>query len=374
MSSFLDEIAREGRRRRRGCRSTKASRSCSSPTSSRSAQLANEVRERLPRRSHLLQPEHAHRGDQRLRRRRASSARSRKLEEGTPGAHTMKRRGSWRELEVRMDDPPTDRDPHRQRPAPRAAVLVLRGAARAASSASSRDMHMKCFTAVEIHFFAEHYGMTHREVLERLARRASTACPGGGAEIFHPRACGAHLARQGDGRRVARGPPRRAPARHAHERDDALRAHRDLRAPRRSPAAPARAAGRDRRLPGLHPARLPPRRQRDEEPARADGRRRSAHASPSSRLHARQRPSHQGVLGRARRRGRADRAALRRRRRRRHHRPRDDLQAAGSRVAATRSRVGSWCGSSARRGASRSSATRSTTSSPRAPRSTRCCR
>jgi aminodeoxyfutalosine synthase len=45
---------------------------------------------------------------------------------------------------------------------------------------------MKCFTAVEIHFFAEHYGMTHREVLERLRRAGLDSLPGGGAEIFHP--------------------------------------------------------------------------------------------------------------------------------------------------------------------------------------------
>ncbi len=45
---------------------------------------------------------------------------------------------------------------------------------------------MKCFTAVEIHFFAQHYGMTHAEVLERLRRAGLDSLPGGGAEIFHP--------------------------------------------------------------------------------------------------------------------------------------------------------------------------------------------
>jgi aminodeoxyfutalosine synthase len=45
---------------------------------------------------------------------------------------------------------------------------------------------MKCFTAVEIHFFAEHYKMTVREVLERLKRAGLDSLPGGGAEIFHP--------------------------------------------------------------------------------------------------------------------------------------------------------------------------------------------
>ena len=104
-------------------------------TSSPSAQLANEVRERLH-------------GDRTYFNRNmrievtnvcvasclfCSFA---KLEEGAPGAHTMTLEEAWRELEVRMDDP-AERDPHRQRPAPRAAVLVLRGAPAPASSASS---------------------------------------------------------------------------------------------------------------------------------------------------------------------------------------------------------------------------------------------
>jgi aminodeoxyfutalosine synthase len=46
------------------------------------------------------------------------------------------------------------------------------------------DVHMKCFTAVEIHFFAEHYGMTHAEVLSRLRDAGLDSLPGGGAEIF----------------------------------------------------------------------------------------------------------------------------------------------------------------------------------------------
>jgi aminodeoxyfutalosine synthase len=45
---------------------------------------------------------------------------------------------------------------------------------------------MKCFTAVEIHFFATHYGMTYLEVLERLRTAGLDSLPGGGAEIFHP--------------------------------------------------------------------------------------------------------------------------------------------------------------------------------------------
>src|SRR5579859_2572114 len=47
------------------------------------------------------------------------------------------------------------------------------------------DIVLKCFTAVEIHFFARHYGMTYREVLVRLRQAGLGGLPGGGAEIFH---------------------------------------------------------------------------------------------------------------------------------------------------------------------------------------------
>jgi aminodeoxyfutalosine synthase len=48
-------------------------------------------------------------------------------------------------------------------------------------------IHLKCFTAVEIAFFADLYKMTDREVLERLREAGLDSLPGGGAEIFAPR-------------------------------------------------------------------------------------------------------------------------------------------------------------------------------------------
>ena len=48
-------------------------------------------------------------------------------------------------------------------------------------------IHLKCFTAVEIAFFSEIYGMTDREVLEKLQAAGLDSLPGGGAEIFAPR-------------------------------------------------------------------------------------------------------------------------------------------------------------------------------------------
>ncbi len=50
------------------------------------------------------------------------------------------------------------------------------------------DLHLKCFTAVEIAYFSEKYGMSVQQVLEELVAVGLGSLPGGGAEIFHPRA------------------------------------------------------------------------------------------------------------------------------------------------------------------------------------------
>src|SRR5271165_618942 len=107
-----------------------------------------------------------------------------KLEEGAPGAHTMRVEEAWHELEERMDDPPGE-------------IHIVNGLhpglafsyyeeLLAGFKRIKPDVHLKCFTAVEIHFFATHYGMTYREVLERLRAAGLDSLPGGGAEIFHP--------------------------------------------------------------------------------------------------------------------------------------------------------------------------------------------
>ena len=101
-----------------------------------------------------------------------------------PGAYTMTLEQAWRELEMRMDDPPTEihltggLNPdlpfsyYEQ---------LLRGLRRIAP-----DIVLKCFSAVEIHFFSERFRMSHEEVLTRLAAAGLRSLPGGGGEIFHP--------------------------------------------------------------------------------------------------------------------------------------------------------------------------------------------
>jgi aminodeoxyfutalosine synthase len=96
----------------------------------------------------------------------------------------MRLEDAWRELEARMDDPPGEihivNGLHPGLPFSYYEELL------AGFKRIKPDIHMKCFTAVEIHFFAEHYGMTYREVLERLRSAGLDSLPGGGAEIFHP--------------------------------------------------------------------------------------------------------------------------------------------------------------------------------------------
>jgi aminodeoxyfutalosine synthase len=48
-------------------------------------------------------------------------------------------------------------------------------------------IHLKCFTAIEIAFFADTYGMTDEQVLRDLMAAGLDSLPGGGAEIFAER-------------------------------------------------------------------------------------------------------------------------------------------------------------------------------------------
>ena len=107
-----------------------------------------------------------------------------KLEEHMPGAHTMTTKEAWKELSDRMADPPSEvhvvNGLHPGLPFSYYEEL-LRG-----FKQIKPDLHLKCFTAVEIHFFAELYKMSYEEVLQKLRAAGLDSLPGGGAEIFHP--------------------------------------------------------------------------------------------------------------------------------------------------------------------------------------------
>lgn len=50
------------------------------------------------------------------------------------------------------------------------------------------DIHLKAYTAVEIHYFAEKFGRTYEQILRELIDAGLGSLPGGGAEIFSERA------------------------------------------------------------------------------------------------------------------------------------------------------------------------------------------
>lgn len=49
------------------------------------------------------------------------------------------------------------------------------------------EIHLKAYTAVEIHYFAEKFGMSYEQVLRELIDAGLGSMPGGGAEIFADR-------------------------------------------------------------------------------------------------------------------------------------------------------------------------------------------
>lgn len=108
-----------------------------------------------------------------------------RLKEGMPGAHTMSVEQIIHKLRQRGDQPVTE-------------VHIVNGLHPGLPFSYYTDLlaglkrvrpgiHLKCFTAVEIAFFADHYGKTDTQVLEELKAAGLDSLPGGGAEIFAPR-------------------------------------------------------------------------------------------------------------------------------------------------------------------------------------------
>jgi len=56
-----------------------------------------------------------------------------------------------------------------------------------AVKATAPELHIKGFTAVEVHYYAGKFGMSYEEVIQRLLAAGLGSMPGGGAEIFAPR-------------------------------------------------------------------------------------------------------------------------------------------------------------------------------------------
>src|SRR5204863_1183318 len=108
-----------------------------------------------------------------------------RLKPGDPGAYTMSLEQVWDKLRSRTHQPLTEvhvvNGLHPDLPWEYYTEL-LRGFKRIRP-----DVHLKCFTAVEIAFFADLYGKTDEQVLRELMAAGLDSLPGGGAEIFAER-------------------------------------------------------------------------------------------------------------------------------------------------------------------------------------------
>jgi aminodeoxyfutalosine synthase len=108
-----------------------------------------------------------------------------RLKPGDPGAYTMSLEDAWNKLRQRSHQPLTEvhvvNGLHPDLPFEYYTEL-LRGFKRIRPG-----IHLKCFTAVEVAFFADLYGKTDSAVLEELMEAGLDSLPGGGAEIFAER-------------------------------------------------------------------------------------------------------------------------------------------------------------------------------------------
>src|SRR5918994_5608594 len=108
-----------------------------------------------------------------------------RLRPGDAGSYTMSLEQAWDKLRQRAHQPLTE-------------VHVVNGLHPHLPFSYYTDMlrgfkqirpeiHLKCFTAVEIAFFADLYGMTDEQVLRDLMDAGLASLPGGGAEVFADR-------------------------------------------------------------------------------------------------------------------------------------------------------------------------------------------
>jgi aminodeoxyfutalosine synthase len=107
--------------------------------------------------------------------------------EGDAGAYTMKHEEAWGRLQARVDAGEPVTEIHIVNGLHDGLSFeyyteLLRGLKRIKPS-----IHLKAFTAVELFYYHQHYGLSVEEVLRRLHEAGLDSLPGGGAEIFAPR-------------------------------------------------------------------------------------------------------------------------------------------------------------------------------------------
>lgn len=108
-----------------------------------------------------------------------------RLQEGKPGAYTMSLEQAWDKVRSRAGQPLTEvhivNGLHPNLPFSYYVDLL------AGFKRLRPEITLKAFTAVEIAFFADLYGMTDEQVLRELMKVGLESIPGGGAEIFAER-------------------------------------------------------------------------------------------------------------------------------------------------------------------------------------------
>ena len=108
-----------------------------------------------------------------------------RLRPGDDGAYTLNLEQVWDKLRAREDQSLTEvhvvNGLHPDLPFDYYLDL-LRGFKRIRS-----DVHLKCFTAVEVTFFADLYARTDEQILRELMAAGLDSLPGGGAEVFAER-------------------------------------------------------------------------------------------------------------------------------------------------------------------------------------------
>ncbi len=110
-----------------------------------------------------------------------------RLEEGSPSAQTLTHEEAWQKLQRRVDagEPVTEihivNGLHPGLPFSYYTELL------AGLKRIKPNIHLKAFTAVELHYYHQRYGMPVEEVLQQLHAAGLDSLPGGGAEIFAPR-------------------------------------------------------------------------------------------------------------------------------------------------------------------------------------------
>ena len=108
-----------------------------------------------------------------------------RLRPGDPGSYLLSHEQAWEKLRQRAHQPLTEvhvvNGLHPDLPFSYYTELL------AGFKRIRPGIHLKCFTAVEIAYFSDLYGMTDEQVLRALMDAGLDSLPGGGAEIFAER-------------------------------------------------------------------------------------------------------------------------------------------------------------------------------------------